>query len=124
MQFTFDSGVKAVGWSITIPFDGYNVSTEGTEVTEVNFTIPELRQMLADAEMAAAEFSDCDCRLCGGYAPLASEEELAQDFEDRASADASAVLRVEELLSRAEKEAANTSDLIQVAYARKDLLGG
>ena len=99
MQFKFYDDPDDNGWGETGSAFGYAAEDIGPEKTFgfrvdfddiqaaqgwVDFTIPELRQMLAEAQELAVKdgLANCDCGGCN-YAPLADEEELAQDFEDR-----------------------------------------
>lgn len=95
----------------------------------VDFSIPELRQMLAEAqELAEKELTGngtgCDCANCGCYAPLADEQELAGDFNSMTVVDKPPSLENEivRLLDKAELRATNTDHYLALARVRKDLL--
>ena len=146
MQFRFDSGVTATGWAVKpqaadpATFFGYNVALDAdyNQIVEIQFTIPELRQMLAEAEELAEQESidngdfgpigdcpDANCD-CGSFAPLADEGELIEDFIDRLNAktakdgEIEALLNRASLLASADTKVADT--LVKIAYARRDLL--
>lgn len=108
MQFQFsdqDGQYGGTGWAIfdnpgehpagfvvlLHPLDG----NSNDHFAEVAFSIPELRQMLAEAEELAGESeSPCNCD-CQTYAPLATEQELDEESQDRAA---------EEILSEIDAE--------------------
>lgn len=103
---------------------------------EVIFSIGELRQMLAEAEeLAEEQLANCDCANCNcelvtvtpTSSPLATEQELADEFEDRVifedEPSPASVKDVEQLLDRGRLVALTTRDYIDLAFARRDLLG-
>lgn len=119
----FDNpGEHPAGFTILLhPLDG----NSNDHFAEVTFSIGELRQMLAEAEELAGEsesLCNCDCQT---YAPLATEQELADEAQKVPADDNTPSPRdeIERLLRKAETQADSTVDFCIVAQARKDLLG-
>jgi hypothetical protein len=137
MQFSWDDGVGGVGYAddiVGIHGDqiGFFVKFGAQPRTWVEFTIPELRQMLAEAqELAEKEAIDNgdfgpigdDCVGCN-HAPLANEQELADDFEKRTS-EGEPPSQIEQLLMLAElsvNDPERAKTYLDIAFARRELL--
>lgn len=134
MQFSWGDGVGGVGFAADdIHGDQIGFFVEFGEQCRsgVEFTIPELRQMLAEAqELAEKEAIDNgdfgpigdDCVGCN-HAPLANEQELADDFEKRTSEGEPS--QIEQLLMLAElsvNDPERAKTYLDIAFARRELL--
>lgn len=128
--------ITATGWAVKDAGKaedqiGFHVMGDEVDGLYATFTIPELRQMLAEAEelrdrQDRKSCAGCSCSscICSDLAPLASPDEMDEEFEDRVLEEP--VTTPSQFLDRAETSLNNgyvqeAEMWVKLAYAARGL---